>query len=175
MGIICFINLPNYIQWDQVKDNTKWLSKRSLFYSHEYLSFYNETIKETSVYNLIEKYWISLKFHNKHFSLQFVIMLWISCLHLIFLKGFKTKSKSLETKVAKCFLVVLTALGRQEFPAFLVCHSILESQKIREKKRISEKENRTYSNRMDVPDVHWCLLVRRSSTAIFSETNHVEN
>ena len=27
MGKICFINLPNYIQGDQVKDNTNWLSK----------------------------------------------------------------------------------------------------------------------------------------------------
>ena len=44
MGIICFINLPNYIQWDQVKDNTKWLSKRSLFYSHQFLT---STIKPT--------------------------------------------------------------------------------------------------------------------------------
>ena len=38
MGIMCFINLPNYIQWDQVKDNTKWLSKGNLFYSHEFLT-----------------------------------------------------------------------------------------------------------------------------------------
>ena len=38
MRIICFINLPNYIQWDQVKDKTKWLSKGSLFYNHEFLT-----------------------------------------------------------------------------------------------------------------------------------------
>ena len=36
---ICFINLPNYIQWDQVKDDTKLLNKGSLFYSHEFLTF----------------------------------------------------------------------------------------------------------------------------------------
>ena len=38
MGIICFLNIPNYIQWDQFKNNTKQLSKRSLFYSHEFLT-----------------------------------------------------------------------------------------------------------------------------------------
>ena len=38
MEIISFINLPNCIQWDQVKDNTKWLSKGSLFYSHGFLT-----------------------------------------------------------------------------------------------------------------------------------------
>ena len=113
MGIICFINLPNYIQWDQVKDNTKWLSKGSLFYSHEYLTL-SETIKETSVYNLIEKYWINLKFHNKQFFLQFVIMLWISCLHLIFLKGFKTKSKSFGNKSCKICHMILFVF---HFPA----------------------------------------------------------
>ena len=37
MGIICFINLPNYMQWDQAKDNTKLLNKGSLFYNHEFL------------------------------------------------------------------------------------------------------------------------------------------
>ena len=38
MGMICFIYLPNYIQWDQVKENTKLLNKGSLFYSHEFLT-----------------------------------------------------------------------------------------------------------------------------------------
>ena len=38
MGIICFINLPNCIKWDQVKGNTKWLSTGSLFYDHEFLT-----------------------------------------------------------------------------------------------------------------------------------------
>ena len=36
------------------------------------------------------------------------------------------------------FLFVLAAPWRQEFPAFLVCHSILESKKIREQKWISD-------------------------------------
>ena len=38
MGIRCFINLPNYIQCDQVKDNTKLLNKEGLFYNHEFLT-----------------------------------------------------------------------------------------------------------------------------------------
>ena len=37
-------------------------------------------------------------------------------------------------------LLVVVALGRQEFLAFQVCHSILECQNILEQRRISEKK-----------------------------------
>ena len=32
MGMICFIKLPNCIQWDQVKDNTKWFKAKGVYF-----------------------------------------------------------------------------------------------------------------------------------------------
>ena len=35
--MICFINLPNCIQWDQVKNNTKWFKAKGVC-GHEFLT-----------------------------------------------------------------------------------------------------------------------------------------